>query len=303
MSVDVAVLYVVIGFAAGVLSTSFGIGGGALSTPSIRAMGITALFAIGTTLPSVLPGVITGMYGYRGRRLVRYDVVAIIAPTGIMAAIGGSFFSHRIPGNGHLLMLATAAILMMNAIQMARPRPRSREKDSMEVCGARLGDSASTRGEAVQTLSVTRSDQSDAPLIVVQDYLEEPDMRNFGSVAVLAGTGVLAGLISGLLGLGGGIALVPILAGRIGLSLRQATATSLVCVGVLAVPSILAHSIIGDINWPVAGLLTLGTIPGARLGASVALKMSEAWLRRSAAGVLSVISLVYAVSEILALLR
>lgn len=293
MSLFEAAIFVVVGIAAGALSTSFGIGGGALSTPAIRALGVSAIMSIGTTLPSVLPGVITGMFHYRGQKLIRYDVVAAVAIPGVIAAVAGSLVSHSLPGNGHLIMIITAAILMLNAIRIAKA-PRSTAADSPADIDNLLvpeaafltspkggtGATSPMRSAATATATASRS-----------------------RLIRLGFIGVLAGLISGMLGLGGGIVLVPMFVQRLGLSLRESTATSLVCVGVLAVPSIITHTFIGDINWTVSALLTLGTIPGAHLGAKLALRVSELWLRRSAALVLSAVAMLYGTAELIALFR
>jgi uncharacterized membrane protein YfcA len=49
------VLTVGVGFLTGMLSGMFGIGGAVVSTPAVRALGATALQAVGSTLPSILP--------------------------------------------------------------------------------------------------------------------------------------------------------------------------------------------------------------------------------------------------------
>ncbi len=293
MSLFEAAIFVVVGIAAGALSTSFGIGGGALSTPAIRALGISAIMSIGTTLPSVLPGVITGMFHYRGQRLIRYDVVAAVAIPGVIASVGGSLVSHSLPGNGHLIMIITAVILMLNAIRIAKtPRnpvvDATADVDNLLVPEAAFMAGPNRAGAAAAPIRRGATATATAP--------------NFRLIR-LALIGIVAGLISGMLGLGGGIVLVPMFVQRLGLSLRESTATSLVCVGVLAVPSIITHTFIGDIDWTVSALLTLGTIPGAYLGAKLALRVSEQWLRRSAALVLSTVAMVYGAAEMIALLR
>ncbi len=294
MSSFEAAIFVVVGIAAGALSTSFGIGGGALSTPAIRALGVSAIMSIGTTLPSVLPGVITGMFHYRGQKLIRYEVVAAVAIPGVIASVGGSLVSHSLPGNGHLIMIITAAILMLNAIRIAKaPRnpvvDATADIDNLIVPEAAFLSSSKAAPEAMAPMRKTATATA--------------AMTPRSRVLRLGFIGILAGLISGMLGLGGGIVLVPMFVQRLGLSLRESTATSLVCVGVLAVPSIITHTFIGDINWTVSALLTLGTIPGAHLGAKLALRVSELWLRRSAALVLSVVAMLYGAAEMIALLR
>lgn len=78
------------------------------------------------------------------------------------------------------------------------------------------------------------------------------------------------GLLTGLLANGGGFLLVPAFVVLLGLSTRMASGTSMVTVGVLAVPTLLVHWQLGHIDWPVALLFALGVIPGSLLGANVA---------------------------------
>ena len=106
------VLTALAGVATGVMSGTFGVGGAVISTPAIRALGCSAALAVGTTLPSILPGAITGSWRYRHGELIQWKVVAFTAPSGIVAAILGAWVSPRIPGDGHLLMVFTALLLM-----------------------------------------------------------------------------------------------------------------------------------------------------------------------------------------------
>ncbi len=53
-----------LGFVSGVLAGMFGIGGAVITTPSIRALGATPIHAVGSTVPAILPGSISGAYRY-----------------------------------------------------------------------------------------------------------------------------------------------------------------------------------------------------------------------------------------------
>ncbi|HMC72362.1 MAG TPA: sulfite exporter TauE/SafE family protein, partial [Mycobacteriales bacterium] len=97
------VLTLGLGVVTGVLSAAFGVGGAVVSTPGIRALGASALTAVGTTLPSILPSAATGTARYAREGLIRWDVVAWVTPSGAVAAVGGSLLSHVVPGNGHWL--------------------------------------------------------------------------------------------------------------------------------------------------------------------------------------------------------
>jgi uncharacterized membrane protein YfcA len=120
---------------------------------------------------------------------------------------------------------------------------------------------------------------------------------------VLLGVGAVAGLMSGLLGIGGGVVMVPGFTELAGLPVRTAIATSLACVGIFAIPSTITHALLGDIDWRFALLLTVGVIPGARLGAAAAIRATDRRMRLAVAAFLGAISVLYAVGEVLALAR
>jgi uncharacterized membrane protein YfcA len=99
------------------------------------------------------------------------------------------------------------------------------------------------------------------------------------STGALLSVGFGAGLLGGLLAIGAGIVLVPALTLGFGFPLKEALATSLVCVAGLAIPGTLAHAFLGHID---AGLLlpfVLGSIPLAYLGGSIAVGLSSRRLR------------------------
>jgi uncharacterized membrane protein YfcA len=116
-----------------------------------------------------------------------------------------------------------------------------------------------------------------------------------------AGIGVVAGLLSGLLGIGGGVIMVPAFTELLHLPLKSAIATSLVCVGIFGVPATITHALLGDIDWRLAVLLTIGVIPGARVGASITIHTAERRLRLAIGCFLAVVALVYFVTETRAL--
>ncbi len=118
---------------------------------------------------------------------------------------------------------------------------------------------------------------------------------------LLIGIGLLAGLLSGFLGVGGGILMVPAFTALVGLDLKEAIGTSLACVGIIAIPGTLAHHLLGNVNWFYAVPLMVSAIPGARVGAHLTIKASDRHLRLVVAGVLGTISIGYGAAEIIAL--
>jgi uncharacterized protein len=257
------VLTVVVGLASGVLSGAFGVGGAVVSTPGIRLLGASALVAIGTTLPSIIPSAASGTARYARENLIDWRAVRWTAPVGIAASVGGSLLSKVIPGEGHLLQVATAALLGVTAYRMGRAQP-----------------------VAVRTASAPVTEDASAG--------RRTPLR-------LTGVGAVAGLLSGLLGIGGGVIMVPGFHSVAGLQVKSAIATSLVCVGLFAVPGTLTHAAIGNVDWRFALFLAIGVIPGARIGAAAAIRATDRRLRLAVAYFLGVIAIVYAVGELLAL--
>jgi uncharacterized membrane protein YfcA len=246
-----------LGVVTGVLSAAFGVGGAVVSTPGIRALGASALTAVGTTLPSILPSAATGTARYAREGLIRWDVVAWVAPVGAVAAAGGSLLSHVVPGDGHWLMILTAALLAVTAYRMGT-------------------------NEGVSETSSSPGGPALSPLHAV-------------------GIGVASGLLSGLLGVGGGIVMVPGFHEMLRLPTKVAIGTSLACVGLLAIPGTITHAFLHDIDWRFAAFLAVGVVPGARLGSALAIRSSDRRLRLSVAVFLGVVALVYGIGEIIAL--
>lgn len=279
----VTILTLVAGVATGVLSGMFGVGGAVVSTPAIRALGATPLEGIGSTLPSILPSAISGSLRYRREGLIVLRVALLTSLTGIVAAVGGALVADTVPGDGHLLMLLTAALLALTAYRTARvptrvPASVTRVEDP-------VGDLVSPTGDL--------SEAAVDPL--------HPAPRRDGPWS-LGAIGVAAGGLSGLLGVGGGIIMVPAFIGWVRLTIKEAVATSLLCVGVLAIPGTITHAYLGNIDWAFAIPLSIGVIPGAQIGAHLAIRSSDRTLRLAVGIVLGAIALVYAVGEILALM-
>lgn len=120
---------------------------------------------------------------------------------------------------------------------------------------------------------------------------------------MFAAVGVLAGFVSGLLGIGGGLVMVPALAGWLGMPLKRTLGTSLLAIAALVVPGTIVHAALGHIDVGIFLVLTAGAVPGARLGAGVALGVRERTLRLSVGGFLLAVALVYAARQVVSLLE
>ena len=299
-------LTLLLGFATGVLSALFGIGGAIVSNPGLRALGADPLVAVGTTLPSILPGAISGTLRYRREGLIDWRLVTPAAAAGLLAVVGGSLLSHAVPGEGHLLLLLIAVLLAFTAWRTAVTAPTPADGPDHGGSG---GGAEGGSGAGVEA----RTGRGDGRPGGVDDR-EHP---NPGSATLplrgnpqagrlrwrAAGIGVVAGLLSGLLGIGGGVIMVPAFTELLYMPLKSAIATSLVCVGIFAVPATITHAFLGDVDWRLAALLTIGVVPGARVGASLTIRTAERRLRLAVGVFLALVALVYFFTETRALLQ
>ena len=125
---------------------------------------------------------------------------------------------------------------------------------------------------------------------------------NLGAGRLIA-IGLMAGLLSGFLGVGGGILMVPAFTAFVGFELKRAIATSLACVGIIAIPGTITHQLLGNVDWFYALPLMVTSIPGARVGAHFAINASERSLRITVASILGIIAVAYGTVEIVQLSR
>jgi uncharacterized protein len=192
-----------------------------------------------------------------------------------VSAVLGSLASHAVPGNGHWLMVLTAFFLGVTAW---RVRPRA----SIEQTEPRVADRDAAAADALGP-----------PLA--------PGIA-YGTASPLAcvAVGGAAGGLSGLLGVGGGIVMVPGFTEVLGMPIKRAIATSLVCVGVFAVPGSITHALLGDIDWRFALLLAVAVVPGARLGATMAIRADDRRLQSAVALFLGALAIAYGTAEIIA---
>jgi uncharacterized membrane protein YfcA len=228
----------------------FGVGGGVVTTPAVNTLlGGTAIEAIATPLPVILPTSLVGSYTYAKAGEVSVRAVKWAAGPGIVGAVAGALLTDVV--NTHLLLVVTSALIAVTAAQVIRNRPPA------------------------------------TPWVVGRT----PGWK----YAVI---GLVAGIVSGLLGIGGGIIMVPAFTLWVGMPLRRALGTSLLVIAVLVIPGTIVHAFLGHIDWAIFVALTIGVVPGARLGAHIALGVRERTLRTAVGAFLLVVALVYGLSEL-----
>lgn len=104
--------------------------------------------------------------------------------------------------------------------------------------------------------------------------------------------GLLAGLLTGFFGVGGGFIIVPALMIVLGFPVRPAVGTSLLIVALISVGGILGHLQAGQVNWLLTGLLLLGGVFGMSGGSRLAQRLPPLVLTRSVALVALAVAIV-----------
>ena len=111
------------------------------------------------------------------------------------------------------------------------------------------------------------------------------------TILLLLIVGVMAGMLSGLVGLGGGVIIVPALVYLLGFSQHRATGTSL---GILLLPAgifaVMNYYKKGYIDIKVVVLIFIGFLLGGYLGSKISLNIPEGTLKKVFAVVLLLIA-------------
>jgi uncharacterized protein len=241
----VGLLMVAGGAAAGVFGSLLGLGGGVLIVPLLTlGFGLPLRDAVGVSLVCVImtSSAAAGVYLERHTANLRLGMRLELF-TAIGALLGGSIAFLL---DERLLSLLFAILLGYVAITMLR--------------AGRRASGATADG-----------DGSDATAAV--DAMPRRGM----TIGVLGSFG--AGIVSALLGVGGGIIKVPLMHLAMGLPLRVATATSNLMIGITAAASAVIYALNGGIDPYVAGPTAIGVFLGATAGSRVAHRIQLRYLR------------------------
>ena len=75
--------------------------------------------------------------------------------------------------------------------------------------------------------------------------------------------GLIAGLASGYVGVGGGFIMVPLMLAVLGIPMSLASGTSLIAIMILAIPGVIEQGLLGNIEYLAGIAIVVGSIPGA----------------------------------------
>jgi uncharacterized membrane protein YfcA len=229
-------LLVILGFVAGLLGALTGIGGGVLLTPILALhFGVPIRQAIGTSLVAVITtsAASSSVHLQRHTTDIRLGMTLELATAlgaAVMAYLVGYFNRSALEG------LFAAFLLYSSIMILSKHRKISVDEDSTPALN---GD------------------------VAIPPY--EPQRYPLG-----LGASLIAGALSGLLGIGGGPIKVPVMFIFMNIPLMVATATSNFMIGVTAAASAIVYYRRGDIQPQIAAPLAAGVFLGSLLGARLA---------------------------------
>jgi len=256
--VAVGLLMVAAGIGAGVFGSLLGLGGGILIVPILTlGFGLDLREAVGVSLISVImtSSAAAGVYLERHVANMRLGMTLELF-TALGALVGGSI-AFLLAEN--VLEGLFAALLGYVAFTMARPRTETSHDTS--------------------TLDIDPDDDT-APGAEASalDRLSGEGYRVRNLPLGIAGAG-FAGIVSALLGIGGGIIKVPLMNLGMGVPLRVATATSNMMIGITAAASAIIYVARGGIDAYSAAPTAIGVFLGASAGSRLAHRVDLRILR------------------------
>lgn len=239
-----------LGFLIGIILALTGAGGGILAVPvlvfgahlSMAEAGPIGLLAVGlaASLGAVL-GLKAGT--------VRYKAALLIAGAGMLCSPLGLWLAHHTPNRP--LSAGFAVLLLYVAWRVyQRAGGVAPASDAQRAPPCRLDNN---RGKLIWTAPCARA---------------------------LALSGVLAGGLSGLLGVGGGFVMVPALQRYTDLSTQTIVATSLAVIALVSSTGVLASAAAGQLQWAVALPFSAGAIAGMLAGRLVAARLAGPALQK-----------------------
>ena len=256
---------VALGALTGILSGLFGVGGGFLTTPLLIFYGIPPTVAAASASTQVTGASVSGVLAHRRRGGVDYRMGMVMVGGGVIGALFGALLFRFFQSIGqidvvinilYVLMLGTIGMLMAReAIDALRPRAEGGPKRARKRRHHPLVAALPMRWRFYRSgLYISPL----APLLL----------------------GVIVGILTMLMGVGGGFILVPAMLYILGMSGNVVVGTSLFQIMFVTMVTTMTHALTTKaVDIVLAGLLLLGSVMGAQFGTQIALKLRPEILR------------------------
>ncbi|PMB75271.1 MAG: sulfite exporter TauE/SafE family protein [Candidatus Bathyarchaeota archaeon] len=244
-------LLTLFGFLVGIIASLTGIGGGSFIVPILAILyNFVPANAVGTSLTSIIFTAAASTVNYARQKRIYYKTGLILAVTTAPGAFLGARLTSIIAPN--TLGLIFGFFIIFIALRMI----------------ININDFRSKKANL---------EEGKVQLILKSDKEVIGSGRN-----LFLGTGLsfFGGLASGLLGIGGGVLVVPIMVFALKMPIHNATATSMFTMIITSISGVAEHYMANHIYLDYVLLLALGTIFGAQVGAYASKRISGKGLRR-----------------------
>jgi len=254
-----------VSISAGLIGALTGLGGGIVVTPALTLLlGVDMRYAIGASLVSVIAtsSGAASAYVRDGLSNIRIGMFLEMATTA--GAICGAILASKTPTNA--LAILFGAVLLHSAWQVIQTKRQQNRKQA-----------ADPLSETLQLNGVFHAPEG------AIEYRVSRAKSGFGLMYV-------AGLLSGMLGIGSGALKVIAMDRIMGIPFKVSTATSSFMIGVTGVASAAIYLKRGYIHPLIALPVMLGVLGGSMVGARLLPRMPVMTLRRIFAVVVAVIA-------------
>ncbi|PWL26995.1 MAG: permease [Altererythrobacter sp. XM-24bin4] len=269
-------LIVLLGAVTGVLSGLFGVGGGFLTTPLLIFYGIPPTVAAASASTQVTGASVSGVLAHSRRGGVDYRMGAVTVGGGIFGAIIGAVLFRLLQAVGQIdIAINILYVLMLGAIG-----------------GLMLQEALATirsDGEASKKVRRRRHHPVIAALPMRWRFY-----RSGLYISPLAPflLGFIVGILTMLMGVGGGFILVPAMLYILGMSGNVVVGTSLFQILFVTMATTMMHALTTQaVDIVLAGLLLLGSVIGAQFGTQIAMKAKPEILRFVLAAIVLAVAL------------
>ncbi len=237
----------VFGFLIAIVASLTGIGGGIFIVPVLTLLyEFVPANAVGTSLTTIIFTAVAATLNYARQRRIYWRTGLVLAVTTAPGAYLGAWLTSQL--QPRVLGLIFGFFLIFVAVYIVMDLNNLRRSKNQ--------DKASNQ-------------KSDSELV-----------KSGKTIAIGAGLSFFGGLASGLLGIGGGLLVVPIMTFTMGMSIHLATATSMFTMIFTSISGVTQHYQADHINFESALLLALGAVFGAQVGAYTSKRVSGKNLRR-----------------------
>lgn len=260
-----ALMIIGLGGLVGLLTGMLGVGGGFLTTPILIFYGIPPAVAVASSATQITGTSVSGMLAHRRRKGVDYLMGGVLVAGGFLGTLAGGGLFRLLQDSGQIdTAIALLYVLLLGSVGVLMAK-----------------ESATALGLIRQGEKAKKPARRHNPIIAVLP-MRWRFYRSGLYISPLAplALGFLSGMLTVLLGVGGGFVVVPAMIYLLGMSTSVVIGTSLLQILFVTAATTLIHATTTkSVDIVLAVLLLVGSVVGAQFGAQFAQKVKPELLR------------------------